>query len=163
MSGIKVRVNDNGGFTISGCSAEVSEKLEAIIRNADPDAINYLAARLDGLTPGFTERLEALLECIPDEVNSIGRLIDFTYNVGVYELYSGVHNAEDLARHYIYDSGLIQMPEEWAEGIDLEKFGKNLEKHEPGHYTKLGYLIATGLDWKPVFEASGEIPSEYKL
>ena len=96
-------------------------------------------------------------------LHSIEQLIDFADNTGAYEVYSGVNGPEDLARYYINESGLIQMPSEWAEGIEMERFGKNLEKHESGYYTKQGYLIATGLDCKPVFEKDGKVPSEYRI
>jgi len=136
-----------------------------ILMRADLNIVNYMAARLDGLSPDHVELLEAMLES-PLKANvlqSIERVIDFTHNIGVYEVYHGVHGTEDLARYYINESGLIQMPPEWAEGIDLERFGKNLEKQEPGYYTRHGYLIATGLAWTPNFEKSGEVPSEYRI
>lgn len=153
MSGIKITLSNGRS----------NERLDALLTGVDPDTANYLAARLSDLTQAQTELLEAMLEALPDVLHSAARVIDFCDNTGVYELYEGVHTPQDLARYYIYESGSVQMPEEWAEGIDLKKFGKNLEKHEPGHYTKHGYLIATGADWTPVFETSGEVPAEYRL
>jgi len=106
-----------------------------------------------------------MLECLlrSDVLRGIEQLIDVADNTGAYEVYNGVNDLEDLARYYIEESGLIQIPPEWAEGIDLERFGENLEKHEPGYYTRHGYRIDTGLNWTPVFEKDGAVPSEYRI
>ena len=150
---------------MTACEVGFDGKLDDLIVGADLDAVNYLAARLAGLSPAHAELLEALLESPlrQEALPAIARVIDFTYNTDRYELYRAVHGPDDLAQYYIHHSGQIQMPPEWAEGIDLVRFGKHLEQHEPGHYTRHGYLIATGLDWKPVFEASGEAPPEYRI
>lgn len=156
---------EDGGFHISACEAGFGGKLDGIIIGGDPDAVNYLAVRLSGLSPEHTELLDAMLESPlrSDVLRGIEQAVDFADNTGAYEVYHGVSGPEDLARYYIEESGSIQMPPEWAEGIDLERFGENLEKHEPGYYTSRGYLIATGLDWKPVFENGGEVPSKYRI
>lgn len=154
---------EEGTYQISDCESGFGEKLDEMITGADPDIANYLAVRLSGLSSGHIELLEVMMEHLSDVLSCIERVIDFPDNTGVYEIYRNVHNSKDLALYYINESGQIQIPEEWVEGIDLKKFGKHLEKHESGHYTKYGYLIATGLDWIPCFEGSGEVPSEYRL
>jgi len=152
-------------MTVGQYKTELAALPVEMLKGADLNTVNYLAARLSVLTPGHTELLEAILESPlqPQVLRGIEQLIDFASNTGFCELYHDVHGAEDLARYYISKSGLIQMPPEWAEGIDLERFGRNLEKHERGHYTRHGYLIDTRLVWTPDFEKSGEIPSEYRI
>lgn len=152
---------EDGDYRITDCESGFGAKFDAMIAGANLDTANYLAARISKLSPGQIDLLEAILEHLPDVLCDISRVIDFPDNAGAYEIYSDVHRPEELALYYINESGSIQMPEEWAEGIDLKKFGKNLEKHEPGHYTKHGYLIATDLDWTPVFEKNSEVPLEY--
>lgn len=155
----------DGEVRVAGCETGFGGKLDPMIIGANLDVVNYLAARLEHLSPDHTELLEAILESPlgSDLLHGIEQVIDFTHNTDVYEIYGSVHSPEDLARYYISESGLIQMPSEWVEGIDLERFGKNLEKHEPGYYTRCGYLIATGLTWETVFEKSGEVPPEYRI
>lgn len=156
---------EGGGFRISDCEAGFGGKLDGMIAGADLNIVNYLAARLASLSSEHTELLEAILESPlqPKVLRSIEQVIDFADNTGAYEVYHSVNSPADLAQYYINESGFIQMPPEWAEGIDLERFGKNLEKHEPGFYTGHGYLIATGLDWTPVFGKSGEVPAECRI
>jgi len=156
---------DGTEFSISDCDAGFGGKLDSMVIGAGLDMANYLAALLAGLSTENTELLEAMLESPlqPEVLRGIEQVIDFSGNTGCYEVYNGVKGPTDLARYYINESGFIQMPTEWAEGIDMERFGKNLEKHEPGFYAKHGYLIATGLDWTPFFEKSGEVPAEYRI
>jgi hypothetical protein len=155
---------EDGGVQITACEAGCGGKLDDMIIGGDLNAVNYLAARLDSLSPDDVNLLEAMLESPirADVLYNIARLIDFADNTSVYDLTPGIAGPEDLARHYIHHSGLIQMPPEWAEGIDLEKFGKNLEKHEPGFYTSRGFLIETTIEWNPVFEGGG-IPAAYRI
>ena len=153
---------ENGKFSIDKCRDSFDGKLEPLIVGGNLSTINYLAARLEELEPKHLQRLAAIMDS-PERFDSIGKLIDFTYNASYFDLFTDVHSREDLARHYIYDSGLIQIPDEWAEGIDLEKFGANLEQHEVGHYTEYGYLIESGMEWTPVFARDAIVPDAYKL
>lgn len=163
LAALRTAGTEDGTYHISDCESCLGEKLDAMITGDDLSMVNYLAARLAELSAGHKELLEVMLEYLPNVIYGIERVIDFPDNIGAYEIYRAVHNAEDLALYYINDSGQIQMPEEWVEGIDLERFGKNLEKYEPGYYTKYGYLIATGLDWNPCFEENGNVPSDYRI
>jgi len=154
---------EDGGCHISGCESGFGGRLDAMIAGADLDSVNYLAARLSTLSRRQTELLEAMLEHLPGVISNVAQAIDFTFNTGAYEIYDGVHGPDGLALYYINHSGSIEMPPEWVGGIDLVRFGKHLEKYEIGHYTKHGYLIATGLDWNPVFDAGAEVPPEYRI
>ena len=153
---------ENGKFTIDKCRDSFDGKLEPLIIGGDISTLNYLAARLEELEPKYLQRLAAVMES-PERFDSVEKLIDFTHNISYYDLFTDVHSREDLAQHYIYDSGLIQMPKEWAEGIDLEKFSANLEQHEVGHYTQQGYLITSSMEWTQVFEKDGVVPEQFCL
>lgn len=152
----------DGKVSIDRCEDGFGGRLEPLILNSDIAEANYLAARIEEASPKFMTRLAAVMDS-PEQFTDIRRLIDYTYNESYFDLFTDVHSTEDLAKHYIYESGLIQMPKEWAEGIDLEKFGANLEKHEVGYYTEQGYLIPSGAEWVPVYEAFELIPDEYRL
>ena len=153
---------EKGTFKIDKSRDSFDGKLESVIEGSDLSAVNYLSALLEEFSPAQLQLLDAVMES-SEHFERIGKLIDFAQNTSYYELYPDVRSREDLAKHYIQQSGLIQMPEEWVEGIDLEKFGANLEKHEAGSYTSHGYLIPTGMEWTAVFERDRVIPEEYRL
>lgn len=123
--------------------------------------LNYLAARLADLDPFQLETLEAVGET-PHHLNSIAKLIDFTYNTDYYILTTGVHDAEDLGRYCLYKSGQIQMPEEWKSAVDPVALGKRIAEAENGAFTSHGYLILSGDEWKEQYRA-GDIPAQYRL
>lgn len=156
---------EDGSFTIDRCRTDFGGKLDGLIVDGDLAAVNYLAARLAEITPAHFQKLEAVLDSPLRHAaaENIGRVIDFTYNPDVYDLIPGIRSAEDLARHYIFDSGMVDMPRAWAEGINLPEFGKHLETCQPGFYIGGGYLTATGVEWQPLFEKSGIIPPEYRI
>ena len=161
----EIKAANYNSITIGQYKTAVAALPVELLKSADLDQANYLASRLAELSSEHAELLEAMLESpLQSKVlNDIKKLIDYFDNTGAYEVYSGVNSPVDLAQYYIEESGLIEIPPEWAEGIDLERFGKNLEKHELGYYTRHGYLIGTGLAWKPVFEICSEVPYEYRI
>ena len=132
------------------------------IIGGDINEVNYLAARLAELPQIQIEKLEAVTEN-PEHLAGLTLLIDFTYNTDFYVIIPEVRNTEDLARYYIYDSGMVDMPHQWKDGIDLYTFGTNLEEKEKGVYTPKGYLLPSGDQWKEVFEKTGVVPPEYRV
>ena len=133
----------------------------SFVSNTDLNELNYLAARLADLDPADLETLEAVGES-PYHLNSIAKMIDFTYNTDYYVLTTGVHDAEDLGRHCLYNSGQIQMPEEWKSAIDPEALGKRIAETEKGAFTSHGYLNLSGDEWKEQYRA-GDIPARYRI
>ena len=133
----------------------------SFVSNTDLNELNYLAARLADLDPADLETLEAVGES-PYHLNSIAKMIDFTYNTDYYVLTTGVHDAEDLGRHCLYNSGQIQMPEEWKSAVDPEALGKRIAEVENGAFTSHGYLNLSGDEWKEQYRA-GDIPARYRI
>jgi len=136
--------------------------LGKVIIGGDINEVNYLAARLAELPQVQIEKLEAVAEN-PENLVSLAKMIDFTYNTDFYVLIPEVRNTEDLARYYIHDSGMVEMPRQWKDAIDLYAFGTNIEEQEKGTYTEKGYLLPTGDQWRQVFEKLGVVPPEYRV
>ena len=130
--------------------------------NTNIDELNYLAARLAGLPPPQLETLAAIMES-PGAMSTNAEIIDFTYNPDFHILLPDVHNTEDLAQHYIFESGLVNMPQQWKNAIDLYAFGTNLEEQNVGVHTSRGFLLPSGDPWNEVYEKTGEIPPEYRI
>lgn len=149
-------------YSIVECKSASGLPLDELIFGCEISVINYLAVRLS-ILPLF--QLDKLSTIMQSELrfNNIEQLIDFTYNTDYFVLIPNIHNAEELARYYIYESGIIEMPDEWKSGIDLLSFGINLEKCEKGSYTGKGYLLLSGDPWKPIFEESIVVPPEFVL
>lgn len=149
-------------YAITTCRTPLDISLDKAVIGGDINTVNYLAARLAELPQGQLNKLAAVTET-PGTIDTIERMIDFTYNIDFFVLIPNIQNAEDLARYYIFESGLVQMPHEWKNGIDLYAFGTNLEEQEKGLYTQKGYLLPSGDQWQKMFEKTGVVPPEYRI
>lgn len=134
-------------------------ELDAVIGRPDTiDGLNWLASRLDALDETELATVRAAMA-----VGSYYRLQDviaLTYNTEFYVLLQNVHNEADLGRYYLNDSGMVEMPEEWKAGIDPARFGAHIMEQEKGRFTRQGYLVESGDEWKEVDRA--HIPEEYR-
>ncbi len=128
---------------------------------ADIDSLNLLAARIAQLDPVELPKLNAALQQ-KQGFENIGQIIDFTYNVDYFVHIPGVNTSRDLGDYYLNKSGMVQMPEEWKNGVDLAAFGKNAAEQERGSFTPYGYLVKSGDEWERHFEGR-ELPEEYRI
>ncbi len=138
------------------------EMLRGIFVGGNINEVNYLAARLAELPQEQITVMEAVMET-PGALGNIAELIDFTYNPDFHELLPDVHTTIELAEHYIYESGLVNMPHQWKATIDQWAFGLNLEEQGVGVHTTKGFLLPTGEAWREVFEANRVVPPEYRI
>jgi hypothetical protein len=134
---------------IVACQSMLGIPLDSLIVGSNVEMADLLVKRLSTLSQVQIEKLEAVMQS-ETRFNTIEQLIDFTYNTDYFVLIPNIHNTEELARYYIYESGMIEMPDEWKNGIELLTFGANLEKCEKGSYTDRGYLLLSGDPWNPV-------------
>ena len=128
---------------------------------ADIDSLNLLAARIAQLDPAELPKLNAALQQ-KQGFENIGQIIDFTYNVDYFVHIPGVNTSRDLGDYYLNKSGMVQMPEEWKNGVDLAAFGENAAEQEQGSFTPYGYLVKSGDEWERHFEGR-ELPEEYRI
>lgn len=150
------------GYSIGDFRTSTDLPLRDIVVGGNINEVNYLAARLAELPPVQLDKLAAVMET-PEALPTIAEVIDFTYNTDFYVLIPDVHNTEDLARYYIFESGMVEMPRQWKDAIDLYAFGTNLETQEKGVYTAKGYLLPSGDQWQEVFEKTPVVPPEYRI
>lgn len=132
-----------------------------LLNEPDFDTLNFLAAQLDTLDPVQLEKLNAVCKsdfCPQD----LKRFLDYPANTDCFVYIPGVLDYKDLGDYYLHDSGMVQMPELWKDGIDKETFGRNAAAHEQGHFTEQGYILASGDEWQPDFEIN-RVPDKYRV
>lgn len=96
------------------------------------EALNYLAGRLDELDRWETDTYEAVLEGLDVPQSGIEGLVNLTYNLDRYFVYSDVYDDWDLGKHYVdecYYSELKNMGT-LANYIDYRAFGSDIQMDE---------------------------------
>ena len=164
MKALNITADNPQDFFLNGYSTADNRRIEIPfdwIRDGDLDRINFLAARLEEMTPEQLEKLDAVMHS-DFKPESLDRLIDHTYNTDFYSYVPGILSYKELGDYFLNDSGKVQMPEEWKAGIDKEDFGFNAALHEDGKLTDYGYIARSGTDWKEVY-AGQETPEKYHI
>ena len=164
MKALNITADNPQDFFLNGYSTAEGRRIEIPsdwIRDGDIDKINFLAARLEEMTPEQLERLDAVMHS-DFKPESLDKLIDHTYNTDFYSYVPGILSYKELGDYFLNDSGKVQMPEEWKAGIDKESFGFNAALHEDGKLTDYGYIARSGTDWKEVY-AGQETPERYRI
>ena len=164
MQSVGITADNPQDFSIRGFSDDPEKHIALpyeMVCAADVDELNFLAARLEQLDPAEVGKLNAALQQ-KNGLANIGQVIDFTYNVDFYVHIPEVHTYRDLGDYYLYQSGMVQMPEEWKGGIDLTTFGRNAAAQEKGAFTEYGYIVESGDEWERQFEGR-EVPEEYRI
>ena len=128
---------------------------------AQVDELNFLAARLETLDASGITALNAATQR-RNGFENIGQLIDFTYNEDFFVHIPEVHNLRELGDYYLNKSGMVQMPAEWKNSIDLIAFGRNAAAQEKGSFTEYGYLVESGDAWEQHFEGR-DVPEDYRI
>ena len=164
MRTVGITADNPQDFFINGYSDNENRHIALpydMVCAADIDSLNLLAARIAQLDPAELPKLNAVLQQ-KQGFENIGQIIDFTYNVDYFVHIPGVNTSRDLGDYYLNKSGMVQMPEEWKNGIDLAAFGKNAAEQEQGSFTPYGYLVKSGDEWERHFEGR-ELPEEYRI
>ena len=164
MKALNITADNPQDFFLNGYSTAEGRRIEIPsdwIRDGDLDRINFLAARLEEMTPEQLEKLDAVMHS-DFKPESLDRLIDHTYNTDFYSYIPGIFSYKELGDYFLNDSDKVQMPEEWKAGIDKEDFGFNAALHEDGRLTDHGYIARSGTDWKEVY-AGQETPEKYRI
>ena len=164
MKSLNITADNPQDFFLNGYSTAEGRRIEIPfdwIRDGDLDRINYLASRLEEMTPEQLEKLDAVMHS-SFKPESLDKLIDHTYNADFYSYVPGILSYKELGDYFLNDSGKVQMPEEWKSGIDKESFGFNAALHEDGKLNDYGYIARSGTDWKEVY-AGQETPEKYRI
>ena len=164
MESVGITADNPQDFIIRGYSDNEQNHVALphdMVCAASVDELNFLAARLAGLDHAEIEKLNAALQSKTGFEN-IGQIIDFTYNTDFFIHIPKVHTARELGDYYLNQSGAVQMPEEWKDGIDLAAFGQNAAEREGGTFTQYGYITESGDEWERHFEGR-DVPEEYRI
>lgn len=164
MKALNITADNPQDFFLNGYSTDENRHIEIPfdwIRDGDLDKINFLASRLEELTPEQLEKLDAVMhsDFKPD---SLDGLINHTYNTDFYTYVPGIFSYKELGDYFLNDSGMVQMPEHWKAGIDKEDFGYNAALHEDGKLTDYGYIARSGTEWKELYTGN-ETPEKYRI
>ena len=164
MQSVGITADNPQDFTIRGYSDNEEKHIALpydMVCAASVDELNFLAARLEQLDPDEIGKLNAATQRT-NGFENIGQIIDFTYNEDYFVHIPEVHSPGDLGDYYLNKSGMVQIPEEWKNGIDLAVFGKNAAEQEKGSFTEYGYIVESGDEWEQHFEGR-EVPEEYRI
>gem|GEM_PF-5019265 len=161
-SAVKYVDEDGIGFNIVKVRGKFPGLLVKMTEEASLAQIKHLAAQIRKLDREQTLKLCAIHET--DELfQTIGQLIDFTYNSERYTLESDILNEEDLGLARLQEVADYNVHLKFANSdcVDPFTFGVNIAKKEKGIFTSLGYLTSKkswGYTPKP-----RHIPTEWNL
>ena len=127
------------------------------------DELNYLASRLDEMTPSEYEQFQAAIE-MGEHTRSLEDLINLTYNLDCYDVYPGIHDHDDLGRYYIEELGAMEIPSYLESYFDYEAYGRDVALEEGGEFTDFGYVRDTGDRFYEEYDGQLEsIPEKYRV
>ena len=127
------------------------------------DELNYLASKLDEMSQGEYEQLQAAME-IGDHSSDLQEIINLTENLDCYDIYPDIHDHDDLGRYYIEELDAMQVPEYLRNYIDYEAYGRDVALEEGGEFTDLGYVRDTESSFHEYYDGEhGSIPEEYRV
>lgn len=127
------------------------------------DELNYLASRLDEMTPSEYEQFQAAME-MGEHTGSLEEIINMTYNLDCYDVYPGIHDHDDLGRYYIEELGAMEIPSYLESYFDYEAYGRDIALEEGGEFTDFGYVRDTGDRFYEEYDGHIEnIPEEYRV
>lgn len=67
-----------------------------------------------------------------------------------------------LGHYYLYDSGMVDMPEQWKPAMDDWALGVTILAQEHGQFTPQGYLVKSGDEWEKHF-GPAQIPEAQRV
>ena len=164
MQSVGITADNPQDFFINGYSYPIDKPLALpydMVCAAGIDELNFLAARLEALAPADLDELNAAAQRRPG-FDNIGQIIDYTYNPDFFVHIPEVQTVRDLGDYYLNKSGMVDMPEDWKQGIDLTAFGRNAAQHERGSFTPYGYIVESGDNWERHYEGR-DVPEEYRI
>ena len=127
------------------------------------DELNYLASKLDDMMQYDYEKFCAAVT-VGDHTDSIQDLINLTENLDCYDIYSGVHDDDDLGRYFIDELDAMQVPEHLKNYIDYEAYGRDIRFSDGGEFTDFGYVVDSGSQFVEFYNGDREdIPEEYRV
>ena len=132
---------ENGNFIIADYTHRVPGMCKRELKTTPLALVNFLAARLKTLYDEDVIKLCAIWDT-DHYFDTVGRLIDYTFNKDKYKLLPGIRDAEALGLR------VLGQPGQYAEGakvtrfVDRQVYGQNLAELERGVFTPHGYVTS---------------------
>jgi hypothetical protein len=122
--------------------------------------VNFLAARLKTLFPQDIQTLCAIWDT-DHYFDTVGRLIDYTYNRFSYKLLPGIRDAEALGNLILGKPDKVIAGIKNSHFIDRYEYGVKLAKKENGVFSPFGY-ITSKIGWD-LQETERRVPAYLNL
>lgn len=161
MQRVGITADNPQNFFVNGFETPIAAVNRLTLENLQTssiDELNYLAAQLTQLDPREVEALNAAGEVLGywDDVH---QLLEYAHNKEFHVLIPDVFSTVQLGEYYLNQTEMIQIPDEWAAAIDIEKLGELAAANEKGQFTEHGYIVESGDEW----EAVAEVPEQYHI
>lgn len=128
---------------------------------ASLDEINYLASRLNSLSPDEQEKFAAAVQH-GEYSFALQDLINLTYNLDCFELYPDISDSEEYGRMLVEMGGEFVLPEAAKPYFDYEAYGETASINDGGTFTKQGYILNNQSRFEKVYDGE-HVPAEYKV
>lgn len=152
---------------ITDYDIDVSGISERLGEYTNLDELNYLASRLDELSKSELEDYEAILESGLASCRDIEDLINLTYNIDNYCVWTCIMDNTDLGNMYFSEFDEYQMRSAGLEYlinyIDMDEYGKDIAMSEGGEFTSRGYVHESGESYYPEYSRKDGVPEEYQI
>ena len=146
---------------ITEYSASVPGLAAALGEYVHIDELNYLAARLNVLSPEDREKFAAAV-LHGEYGGNLPDLINLTYNLSCYELHPGVKTYEDYGRFLVETRREFYLPQKARYYFDFAQYGEETAINEGGELTPQGYIFNNRSPFVKVY-GPADIPQEYRV
>ncbi len=128
---------------------------------ASIDELNYLAHRIQGLTPEEQAKFVSALKH-GEYADSLQDVINLTYNLDCYELIPEVTTYEEYGRYLAESQRDFQLPAKAAMYFDYASYGEDSAINEGGELTSQGYIYNNQSPFHDVYDGKN-VPAEYRV
>ena len=131
------------------------------------DELNYLAAKLEGLSDGELAEYQAIIE-IEEHNDCVQELINLADNLDCYSIEAEISDYDDLARYVLYDRDSYSYNRNTLDAledyIDFEAFGRSVAQGEGGVLADACYVCPSGCSFVENYNGNpATIPEEYRV
>jgi hypothetical protein len=157
----KIGAYDRHDFSIERYAVKVPKLSQQMLLQTPLSVVNHLASRLNKLSDDEMVKLCAI--CDTDYYfDSVGKLIDYTYQTDSYTLLPGICDLTELGEYYLGKSNQIIADARLKKCIDRREFGRNLAESEKGAFTPHGYL-SSKIGWELPSTTGRPVPDSLLL
>ena len=128
---------------------------------ASIDELNYLAHRIQGMTPEEQAKFVSALKH-GEYADGLQGVINLTYNLDCYELIPAVTTYEEYGRYLAESQRDFQLPVKATMYFDYTSYGEDTAINEGGELTPQGYIYNNQSHFEDVYDGKN-VPEEYRV